>query len=251
MLAVWRLLRGPRPSRWFWVVLATAVAYWFLAASSAYFEARAPTAGRYQYVGAILILMIAAELARGLRVSRPAFAAVIAVVVIAVAGNLASLVDAYKVLRTTSQTILADLGALELARPYVPPEFQITADTGGTDYVGVQALFYFPAVDAVGSSADSEAELRAAPGARAGERRHARRRGDGTQLGSGCEATTGRRLAADPRRASGCDRDDDRPLPLAERRRIGQRGARATAGRGRGQYRPWPGRDDEPAPLLE
>ena len=163
VLAVWRLLRGPRPSRWLWIVLVTALAYWFLAASSAYFEARAPTAGRYQYVGAIFVLMIAAELVRGVRVSRPAVVAVFVVSALAVAGNLSSLVDAYKGLRTTSQTILADLGAFELARPYVPPEFQITADTGGTDFVGVQALFYFPAVDAVGSPADSEAELRAAP----------------------------------------------------------------------------------------
>ena len=164
VLAVWRLLRGPRPSRWLWIVLVTALAYWFLAASSAYFEARAPTAGRYQYVGAIFVLMIAAELARGAaRLAARLRRGLRSSARLPVAGNLSSLVDAYKVLRTTSQTILADLGALELARPYVPPEFQITADTGGTDFVGVQALFYFRAVDSVGSPADSEAELRAAP----------------------------------------------------------------------------------------
>ncbi len=162
-LAILRLIRGPRPSRWLWIVLALTLAYWFLAAASAYFDARAPTVGRYQYVGAVFLVMLGAELLRGVSLRPAAIGAVFAAVAIALAGNLATLIDTYRSLRSTSEIVRADLTALELARGLVPPEFQITGDNGGTEFVGVQARFYFPAIDEVGSPAYSEDELRAAP----------------------------------------------------------------------------------------
>ena len=67
-LAIWRLRRVGWPSRWLWAVLAAGGAFWFLTALNAIPLLRTPTTGRYQYPGAIFVLLIAAELLRGVRV---------------------------------------------------------------------------------------------------------------------------------------------------------------------------------------
>ena len=67
VLAAVRLRRLGRVPRGLLVALAIALAFWALAGLNATIG-REPDAGRYQYVGAILLLLIAAELLRGVRI---------------------------------------------------------------------------------------------------------------------------------------------------------------------------------------
>ena len=82
-LAIWRLRRVGWPSRWLWAVLAAGGAFWFLTALNAIPLLRTPTTGRYQYPGAIFVLLIAAELLRGVRIDKRLLAAATAVTIAA------------------------------------------------------------------------------------------------------------------------------------------------------------------------
>ena len=64
-LAIWRLWRVGRPSRWLWVVLALGLSFWFLTALNADPLRRTPTTGRYQYQGAVFVILIVVEFLRG------------------------------------------------------------------------------------------------------------------------------------------------------------------------------------------
>ena len=68
MLAGVRIYRLGSVPRWLWVVGAIALSYWLLAAFNLA-PGRDATASRYQYVGGIFLLLIAAELVRGLRLA--------------------------------------------------------------------------------------------------------------------------------------------------------------------------------------
>jgi hypothetical protein len=75
-LAAWRLYRLPRVPRWFWVTLAIGGSFWVLAGFNQ-MPGREADASRYQYLGVVFALMIAAEvlrpeLKRGLRIGRGA-----------------------------------------------------------------------------------------------------------------------------------------------------------------------------------
>ena len=68
-LTAWWLWRKGRPTRWLLTVAAAGGAFWFLTALNAnVLLLRTPTASRYQYPGAVFVLLIAAELLRGIRV---------------------------------------------------------------------------------------------------------------------------------------------------------------------------------------
>ena len=73
--AVWAT-RGGRPSRGVLVFLATALTFWLLTGAS-YIPGREPSASRYQLFDATLLLLIAAELLRGVRLGRRATAVLI------------------------------------------------------------------------------------------------------------------------------------------------------------------------------
>src|SRR5262249_5622326 len=94
-IRLWRLGRFPAT---LWVPLAIGVSFWFLTAANTGFG-RAPTASRYQYVGAVFVLMIAAELVRGWRPGWRALTTVGVATALAAAANVAAMHDAYKVFR--------------------------------------------------------------------------------------------------------------------------------------------------------
>ncbi len=139
-----------------------ALAFWLLSAFNQ-IPGRDPSSSRYQYIGAIFLLMIAAELLRGVRIGPAAIGVGAAVIAFAVLSNLSFLNQAAKSYAATSDLIGADLGAIEIARDTVDPGFVLTEDLAGTGYVHVPAGSFFAAADQFGSPADTAAEIAIAP----------------------------------------------------------------------------------------
>src|SRR5262249_24513505 len=78
VLAIVRV-RQPAPiPRWFWVSLTILLSFWLLPAANTNVF-RPPTSSRYMYIGAILILLVAAELAAGIRLKWPGVAIALAI----------------------------------------------------------------------------------------------------------------------------------------------------------------------------
>ena len=137
-----------------WPVAAAALANWFL---TAFNEApgRAPVSSRYQYAGAIFIVLVLSNLLP--RIAWTKRRLIVATAVVVLKENKDSL---------QVQTILtkADLAAIEIARPTVDPDFQLGPEVAGTpSLVNVYAGSWLEADDEYGSPAYSEAELAAAP----------------------------------------------------------------------------------------
>jgi hypothetical protein len=159
-----RLRRGPRPRAELWPAAVAAASFWLLAGADL-IPGREPTQSRYQYVGAALVLMVLAELFRGVRPRRTAvWVGVVALVALAVASSIRSLDQAHDYLRTQTALSRADLGAIEVARRTVDPAFAPTQAVAGPLLLPVTAGPYLAAADALGSPADSPAELARAPG---------------------------------------------------------------------------------------
>jgi hypothetical protein len=148
---VWWLLRGGRPTPWSLVFAGTALAFWLLTGASA-IPGRSATASRYQLTSAVLLILLAAELLRGLHIGRAGLALLAAVTVLVVASNLAALRRGFDFMRVESQTAEVDLGALELARAVAPPSLWFTASVAHDPYLsGVTAGRYFAETAAHGS----------------------------------------------------------------------------------------------------
>lgn len=163
VLAAYRLWRVRGASRWLWVALALALSFWLLAALNEK-EGRDAVTSRYVYIGGIFVLMIAAELARGVRLRGPVAAALASVVVGAAALSGAYyLRESAKSYERTSELVKADLAAVELARDRVEPSFLLSPEIADTGYVHVPAGSYLEAADEHGSPANDESELIASP----------------------------------------------------------------------------------------
>jgi hypothetical protein len=162
-LVAWRLHALSRISP---RLLGTAVlllGFWFLTALNTNPLAPA-TAGRYQYLGIVLMALVASELAAGLRVRRYAVVLIVLAGVAAALANGARLRDAANGLTAFAQKQRGGLAALELARDRVDPNLELTQENSGVDYLGLlDAGSYLSAVDAYGSPAYTPAELPTAP----------------------------------------------------------------------------------------
>jgi hypothetical protein len=161
-LGGWRLLRLGRVPRGVWIPVALVATFWVLAALNVE-PGRDATVSRYQLPGAIFVLMIAAELLRGVRASTPAVVAAYVAGALVLAGNLAVLHDAYAAYRNTSDLIKADLGAVEVARDRLGTPIVLDSDIADTAYVHVHSSLYLSAADRYGSPADSPAQIASAP----------------------------------------------------------------------------------------
>ena len=162
VLALRRAGRLGRAPTWLWAVVAVGGSFWILSGVNQ-MPGRDPESSRYQYVGVVFALLVAAELLREVRLSRGALAIVIVVAAAAIVGNVQLLHDAYLSYRATSQLEKADLGAVELARATVEPGFVLSEDLADTAYVHVEAGAYLSARDEFGSPAYDPAELAEAP----------------------------------------------------------------------------------------
>lgn len=158
-----RALRGRGAERWLWPVAAALLASWFLTAFNLS-EGRGPTSSRYQYASCILVLMVLANLFKGVRLDRTGLAALVALTALALGPNLVQLKSGSRFFE--QQTVLARSGtaAIEIARDTVDPGFQLNPEVAGTHtLVDVFAGPYLEAVDRHGSPAYTPAELAAAP----------------------------------------------------------------------------------------
>jgi F0F1-type ATP synthase membrane subunit c/vacuolar-type H+-ATPase subunit K len=163
-LVIWGYGKGRSFSPRLWPVLAAAASYWLLAGFN-YFAGRPPVAGRYGYAGAVFVLLIAADLLKGVRFSRNALLIGGAVTVFAVAANLTALRDGRDWLENLSVLTKADTAAIEIAERTVPEEFRLTPEIAGTgSLIAIEAGSYLDAVRDEGSPAYTPAELLAAPG---------------------------------------------------------------------------------------
>ncbi len=116
------------------------------------------------FIGVVLLLLIAAELLRGVRPGRTALIVVFACSGLATLGNLAALRDAFRNLEGYPAVVRGGTGGLEIARDPVEPEFLLTAENSDFDYFTlVDAESYLSAVDEFGSPAYSVDELPSAP----------------------------------------------------------------------------------------
>jgi hypothetical protein len=160
-LLVWRLATlGTVPARVL-ALMTILLSFWLLTGLGRSLIS-SPDASRYVYVGGLFILLLGAELARGVSVS-PGLALLLAAAVAAVSvSNVGILRDAGRFLRSDVDRTRAALGAVELARPDVPPGHVVTG-LAGYPLVVVRAGDYLETRDEVGSPAASPAEIAAAP----------------------------------------------------------------------------------------
>jgi hypothetical protein len=156
-LAVWRLRRLGGVPRALWIPLAIGGAFWFLTAFNEN-PLRAPTSGRYQYPGGVFVLLIAAELLRGVWVGRRALAGAAVVTGVAVFSGLVFLHQGYRSLRSASETQRAQLAAVEIARQTVAPGLTLMSG-----FNPIEAGAYLSAADAFGSPAYTQVELVSSP----------------------------------------------------------------------------------------
>jgi hypothetical protein len=158
------LLRRPPPlSSRLWPVAASGATFWVLAAFNRSAGREAP-ANRYMHIGAILILLMLADLLKGVRFGTRALVVAGAAVLAAAAINVGELEDGSDYLREQTVLTRADIGAMEIARRTIPPSFGLTPTLAGTPaLIDVNAAEYFPAEHEHGSPAYSPRELAHAP----------------------------------------------------------------------------------------
>lgn len=155
--AIWWTARRPATPRALSLISGLAL-LWGL---TALLRAQLNGAGdsRYIYPGAVLIVLLGAELLRGARASVRSALVAATVVVAAAVGNYGALKAGSIQFQDWSGYLRAELGALEVAGPTAPPTLapdpmrapDITADR------------YFAAVRQLGSPADTPAEVRRRP----------------------------------------------------------------------------------------
>jgi hypothetical protein len=131
---------GWRPRAMLLVPVTAALTFWILTGAS-FYPGRAPDASRYQLIDVVLLVLVAAEMARGLELGTllrvAAVLATIAIVFSNISGPL-SFGDGF--LRRESAYAKAELGAIEIGRRYASPDLRLTAAIARDPYLsGVTA----------------------------------------------------------------------------------------------------------------
>ncbi len=163
---VWRLRRLGRVPDRVWVLGAMALAFWvttaigraYVTLGSAVLTSTGDES-RYLYIGAVILLLLAADALVGVRLSRVAGAIAGVLVLFAVASNIGSLRDGGASLRTESAQTVTELGTLDMTRAIVSPTFT----SNGFIFGILQAGPYFAAERALGSVAASPAVIAGEP----------------------------------------------------------------------------------------
>jgi hypothetical protein len=162
-LAIYRQWRRPGVSPSFWPVAAAALSYWVLGAFN-FIPGREAASIRYQYAGGVFVLLLAAELLRGVRLRPRALAIAGALVALAVLGNLGQMKNGYDWLKEQSVLTRAGTGAIDIARGTVAPVFGLTPENAGTpSLIDVNAGDFLTMAREHGSPGYSPRELAAAP----------------------------------------------------------------------------------------
>jgi hypothetical protein len=155
----YRLARERPLARTLAVAAAIGLAFWILGGLNRNPE-RYPTSSRYQYPGALFVLLILAELVRGRRLPRVAMVGLAVITVASVIGGIQLLDRDYtNFWRPSGEEVRATLGAVDLAGNAGAPDFDVEVP-GSHFSLGA----YRAAADAHGSPGYGEAELAQAKG---------------------------------------------------------------------------------------
>jgi hypothetical protein len=158
---LWMLARYARIPPRVLGLLAILVAFWVLTGLRRAML-QEPDASRYLYVGALFVVLLLAELARGVSLTRRVALLIVVVTGAAVLSNAGTLRDGGRYLRDQARVARANLGALELSRDDVGPRY-IARGFPGYPFIYLLAGPYFEAADDWGTPAFSPAELASAP----------------------------------------------------------------------------------------
>lgn len=159
LLLAWKLVRERRMSRGLAIALAIGLAFWLVAAFNRNLT-RLPTSSRFQYPSAVFLLLIAAEMIRGLRIPKPAIVAAAVVTVLAISGGISLMHREYSERWVPyADALRSRLAAVEIAGSKADPHFQVLFPPD----IEASARAYFLAADNYGSPAFSETELEARP----------------------------------------------------------------------------------------
>lgn len=158
-LIVLHVRRAPR-SIYFWTLVGTLVVYLALVAVGLD-PARTPEAGRYVYMGAMLVLLLIAELGREIRWSTVTGLLAFVLFGLALMANLAQLRAGGRLFEAEGETNRATLAALELSRDTVDPGLYAEDDSAAHSHPDMffPAWAYFDAVRDFGSPAYGVGEL--------------------------------------------------------------------------------------------
>jgi hypothetical protein len=137
------------------------LAFWVFSAVNAN-AFRHPTIHRYQLIGAVLLLLVAAEVWRGARPSRAVVGGALVVAIAASASNLVLLRDEWQTFRSFGERERGQLAAVEVGRDSIPPSFALTQQVADAGIFGNVGL-YLEVADAYGSPAYPADQLATAP----------------------------------------------------------------------------------------
>jgi len=158
---VYRVRLGNVPAT-LWAFLATAIAYWLTMAAGA----RPPDSTRYVFVGAILVLLVAVDAIRHLRLGWQVTAAFFVIVALAIPPNVSKLDDGRVSALETSRIVGSEYAMLDLVgrgrvgADFVPASEPAVEAAGGGLFVPIAAGDYFDAAERNGSLGMPLEELR-------------------------------------------------------------------------------------------
>lgn len=161
LAAAWRVLRVGRLEPRVAGLTATALAFWLITALTRALFAN-PYSSRYLYVSALFVVLLAAELLRGVPMRWRAEGLVAVLALGAVVSNLGALRDAARLFRDDAVTTRADLGAVEIAKSLAPAGY-LLAGLPGYPFVQVYVGQYLAAERSVGTPAAAPAQIAADP----------------------------------------------------------------------------------------
>ncbi len=158
-LLAWRIYREGGLSRGMAIALAIGLSLWFLTALNRE-PKRLPTSSRYQYPGAIALLLIAGEMLRGVRVPKLALVAAAIVTGLALWGGISLLQREYtERWRPVGDSLRTTLGAVDIAGAKTVAGYPIAF----APEPEVPARVYLEVADEYGTPAWDESELESRP----------------------------------------------------------------------------------------
>jgi hypothetical protein len=161
-LMIWRIVSMRRIPARVLALLAMVGLFWLLTAvSRAFIGPEEAWASRYLYVGALFAVLTAVELARGVPPNPPLIVVIAVVTLAAMASNVGQMTRAGRALRAQSETVRAEIGALDISRPITPAGYLSLVPN--FPFRVVRAGPYFAAERQYGTTSGTAVQLVTAP----------------------------------------------------------------------------------------